>query len=709
MWAVQPTPAPGGVARPVSATLAAISCPSARECIAVGSLPATGGTTVLVDRFNGIRWARSAAPSPGGTRTGDYSTFTGISCTSSTQCEAVGTYTDGSNGGQSFAESWDGTRWSAQTIPVPSGQSGDVALAGVSCTSASACVAVGSYSVGTTTDPIAEVWNGSDWTPAVLTVPAGAGGGQLSAVSCPAANACQAVGSYEDANGGADPLVEAWNGSTWREAALPLPAGAVPFEQIGGLSGLSCTSPSSCVAVGSYSTSTQTQVPYSEVMSGTAWSVVPVPFNSMATAPSTGLSAVTCTAVVNCTAAGIIGRQLLVDRFNGTDWSVQRTASAPRTTYVDSAGGVACTGVGCVVVGSDAVGNPYVHTDYALAETQTTSGRWSLHSPLLKAVVTSSELNAISCASSSACMAVGDVTAGGTHALAERWNGNRFTIQSLNTPTAELGAVSCPTANWCMAVGATNFDSTTAIQSSLALVWSGSRWTRAGAPPGAILDSVSCVAPDACIAVGPDNVGASWNGSRWSELTLPGIPGLTLSFGGVSCSSSGYCTIVGEATGYCPPDSGTCNVRDVVIAERHSGGRRWTLQRPVQAFGPVGLIACPATDRCIAVGVAGQVWSGGRWVAQRIPGGGVILSALACTAADACTAVGSGHSGATPAAVGWNGSRWSAQAIPAPRRTGPSPVVALNGVACPSRGFCLAVGSRTDARGLNVPFAERDS
>jgi hypothetical protein len=604
MWAIQPTPVPGGVSRPVSATLAAIACPSDNACVAVGSLPSSVGTTVLVDRFNRVRWERSPAPSPGGAGSGDYSAFTGISCTSSTQCEAVGTYTSGSNGRQSFAESFNGRRWSAQTTPVPSGQSGDVALAGVSCTSASACVAVGSYS-----------------------------------------------------------------------------------------------------------TSTQTQVPYSEVMSGTAWSVVPVPSSPAPTAPSTGLSAVACTAAADCTAAGIIGPQLLVDRWNGTEWSVVPTAHAPRGTYVDSAAGIACTSNGCITVGSDAIGNAYVHTDYAFAETETgaANSRWSLDSPQLRAVAANSELNAISCASSTACMAVGDVTAGGMRALAEHWNGQRFTIEAVKTAAAELGAVSCPTVSWCMAVGATNFDSSTAIQSSLALVWNGSGWARAGAPPGTILDSVSCTAPDVCIAVSPDGFAASWNGRRWSGLSLPGIPGLTLSFSGVSCSSSTYCTIVGEATGYCAPNSGTCNVRDVVIAERRSGGRRWALQRPVQAFGPIGLVACPAADRCIVAGVAGQVWSGGRWVAQRIPGGSVVLSALACAAADACTAVGSGRNGTAPAAEAWNGNRWSPQPMATPRLLGPSPAVAMNGIACPSTGFCLAVGSRTSTRDLSVPFAERYS
>ena len=54
-----------------------------------------------------------------------------------------------------MAERWNGTAWAMQSIPNPNG-SGQ--LNGVSCTSASACTAVGYYGGYVT---LAERWNGT--------------------------------------------------------------------------------------------------------------------------------------------------------------------------------------------------------------------------------------------------------------------------------------------------------------------------------------------------------------------------------------------------------------------------------------------------------------------------------------------------------------------------------------------------------------------
>ena len=60
---------------------------------------------------------------------------------------------------------WDGAHWENQAVPTIAGDS-DVALFGVSCPSASDCEAVGSYSDGTHGQhTLAEAWTGSAWRP----------------------------------------------------------------------------------------------------------------------------------------------------------------------------------------------------------------------------------------------------------------------------------------------------------------------------------------------------------------------------------------------------------------------------------------------------------------------------------------------------------------------------------------------------------------
>ena len=87
-----------------------------------------------------------------------------MSCPSATSYLAVG-YSMLAGGNPlapacfAFAESWDGTSW--KTVPpVPVGMVLST-LMGVSCTSATACTAVGYHKNGSVIFPLAERWNGT--------------------------------------------------------------------------------------------------------------------------------------------------------------------------------------------------------------------------------------------------------------------------------------------------------------------------------------------------------------------------------------------------------------------------------------------------------------------------------------------------------------------------------------------------------------------
>ena len=88
-----------------------------------------------------------------------------------------------------LAERWDGTSWSIQAMP---GLTGDSDLGGVSCTSATACVAAGRANGGSTT--LAEVWDGTSWS--VQATPNPGTSPTFSGVSCTLATTCTAVGNY---------------------------------------------------------------------------------------------------------------------------------------------------------------------------------------------------------------------------------------------------------------------------------------------------------------------------------------------------------------------------------------------------------------------------------------------------------------------------------------------------------------------------------
>jgi hypothetical protein len=146
------------------------------------------------------------------------------SCTSATACTAVGYYTASSGAVVALAETWNGTSWNVRTVPTPSGAT-DTRLVGISCTSASACIAVGRYvkGLGGPDLPLAERWNGIRWTIRAITSPTGAKSSDLSAVSCSSAAACTAVGGYNNSAGRRKTLAERWNGASWTIQTTPNP------------------------------------------------------------------------------------------------------------------------------------------------------------------------------------------------------------------------------------------------------------------------------------------------------------------------------------------------------------------------------------------------------------------------------------------------------------------------------------------------------
>jgi len=125
--------------------------------------------------------------------------LSGVSCTPASACTAVG-----QSDQMPLAEQWNGTSWTAQTPPAPSGAV-SASLYSVSCTTSVACTAVGYFGNGPSPDiigdaPLAESWNGSTWTLQTPPNPSQATSGTLTGVSCISPQVCTAVGGYDDQN-----------------------------------------------------------------------------------------------------------------------------------------------------------------------------------------------------------------------------------------------------------------------------------------------------------------------------------------------------------------------------------------------------------------------------------------------------------------------------------------------------------------------------
>jgi hypothetical protein len=318
-WTVQYPPYPAGS---INSSLNGVSCATASTCIAVGSYYVSASNTnfSLADKWNGSSWVLQTTPNPSGSV---LTQFSAVSCPATTHCEAVGSYsTNIQSDGTTLAERWNGTAWAIQSTPTLTGGG---SLDGVSCPSASLCIAVGNFN--NSGDNLAEEWNGTAWSK--QTVPAGSD--TLSSVSCPSATYCVAVGAtYVD-----KPYALIWNGSTWKSVSVPAPAG-----ELSGLAAVSCFSASACTATGS-GLASGGQNNLVERWNGTKWVIQTAPNQG----DSSQLTAVSCPSATSCTAIGNTGGArgaTLAEGWNGSTWTIE-TTPAPNGFSAPEA--ISCTAV----------------------------------------------------------------------------------------------------------------------------------------------------------------------------------------------------------------------------------------------------------------------------------------------------------------------------------------------------------------------------
>jgi hypothetical protein len=285
-WSTQPFP----TVHTIDSEPGGVSCPSAESCFAVGNYEVVAGRTLpLIERWNGRRWTIQHVR----LHTARYGVLSGVSCASPTACVAVGSSYPRSGGPSGLlVERWNGRRWSEQTARVPSGANYGF-LDGVSCVSVRTCVAVGAGYVGYQISPLAERWNGRHWFS--QKVP-GRGLGGLSGVSCSSAGACTAVGNSPP---GGRTLAERWDGHRWSIQPTPNPGGTQRNAQ-NSLSAVSCPAATTCTAVGvAYPPRAGFQA-IVEHWNGRRWSTQSTP----AVGVASELGGVSCPAVRSCTAVG---------------------------------------------------------------------------------------------------------------------------------------------------------------------------------------------------------------------------------------------------------------------------------------------------------------------------------------------------------------------------------------------------------------------
>ena len=349
----------------------------------------------LVIVVTAIFGAESMASASSPTPSKHAAALTGVSCSSPTACTAVGAYySEPPLRSGSLIVRWNGRAWRREHAPRigPPG----ITAVDVSCPTPRRCIAVGVAG--------ALLWNGRSWRKQ-----AGVTG---NAVSCPSASFCEVVEAS-----GHRLFSESWEDGRWAREIMRRPTAPTPIGSVT-LAGVSCTSPRFCMAVGDYSFPAEAQpsaahrdLTLAERWNGHTWRLAP-PADPASLA---ALKAVSCRSPGFCVAVGTQrARRPLAARWTGTAWQVQAT---PNPSYVGY-----------------------------------------------------STLDAVACPNEHSCEAVGDEN--GESLLAEAWRTDRWSPQRVGTPRSGMSslALSCPSAIACVLVG-------TADGSPMSETWDGKRWT----------------------------------------------------------------------------------------------------------------------------------------------------------------------------------------------------------------------------------------
>lgn len=321
-----------------------------------------------------------------------------------------GRYIDGQGTERPLTEAWNGAGWVIENTPAPASGSGGVGeqLTGISCTSPDSCVAVGRYTpaAGYEEAPLAERWNGGRWTIQQLAQPAGVGvaGDSLNAVACASSTACTAVGTEHVAGGLTVPFAENWNGQEWHAEAMAQPNRRTSAEVLS----ISCSAATACTAAGSYENGTGKSLPFAEASAGFSWLVQPT------VKKGSSLEDVSCTSAMSCIAVSSYpvkgASRLLAQEWNGTEWN-KLPAAEPSISTASWLHAVTCmTSEACTAVGSYSKdGDGGIPT--LLIDSRNGLGGWSTTdapTPGWGAGATNAvAAHGVSCAADGACVIVG--------------------------------------------------------------------------------------------------------------------------------------------------------------------------------------------------------------------------------------------------------------------------------------------------------------
>ena len=549
-----------------------ISCPTSTMCIAVGNDDYNLGHTT-VGTYSGGSWTWTAeAIIPSGSTGG--ADIYGISCPDSTTCVAVGIDYSGQGVTSSGTYSGGGWTWTPETT-VTSDSSGTGFLTAVSCPTPTLCIGIG-FDANDESVSTVGTYSGGSWT---WTTEAISGVTNLNdnplfelGIDCYDSSDCVMAGGATPYQGVVNYGTILSGNISWNSQI------SIPLDSTGNgsVSAVGCPTSTTCIAIQSENESAGegTGSVYSiGSLSGGTWAWTP---DTPIVGDGSGvysLGGVSCPTSTTCIAVGDDNNSqgfYTVGTYSGGSWSW--TAEATITS--DSYGygwlrGMSCpTSTMCIAVGAD--------SHWGIDTIGTDSGgvwTWTTEAEMTPDLYFGNEsFSGISCVSSTTCIAIGEDGFQDSYTVGTYSGGSwTWTSEVAITPDPSgygesgygaLSAISCISSTECIAVG------TDGNQRGISTVgtYSGGIWTwttedpiRPDSSGQGSLNSISCLSSGLCVAVGTDNNGQSIEtlgtagGSTitWTQesVVTPDSNGYG-DFTGVVCNTSVSCLATGADDNY---------------------------------------------------------------------------------------------------------------------------------------------------------------
>jgi photosystem II stability/assembly factor-like uncharacterized protein len=272
-------------------------------------------------------------------------------------------------------------------------------------------------------------------------------------------------------------------------------------------------------------------------------------------------------------------------------------------------------------------------------------------------------LDAIACADSTHCVAVGQ---GATAATSD--GGTTWDLAAVPVANTTMIGVTCLSTQTCLAAGVTSEQAGPYAGVILISTNGGLSWTSSTLPPGTYgIGDVVCPTSSRCIAVGAQILVSSDGGQTWSTAT---VPGGTQALRSIACSSSTTCVAIG------PNSDAVSNPNATTVAIMTTdGGSTWTQDAFPTGSASLEQISCPSSSQCFAGGPSltqngpaaffTSSNSGASWTAApSAPKGISAVAGLSCPAVNDCAVVGRQANGQAATAASTDLTTWATTTLP---------------------------------------------